>query len=99
VLSSKALTHKGLELAQKLDLYRLFARAGLAHEPTLPTINGAPFLALAEIEPDWIGIAAADPAEAVPDPIGAWGPACHDFRLPPHISRPQTSNARTLVSA
>jgi hypothetical protein len=45
VLSSRALTDKRLEMAQKLDLYRLSARANLAHASTLPTINGASLLA------------------------------------------------------
>ncbi len=71
VLSSRALTDKGLEMAQKLDLYRLSARANLAHAPTLPTINGASLLAIAEIEMGLIGIAAADPAEVIPGPD--WG--------------------------
>ena len=58
-------------MAQKLDLYRLSARANLAHASTLPTIHGASLLAIAEIEMGWIAIAAGDPAEAIPGPD--WG--------------------------
>jgi ATP-dependent helicase YprA (DUF1998 family) len=66
VISSRSLTDKGLDMAQKLDLSRLSGRAQLAHTPTLPTVKGAPILAFAELETEVIGIAATDPAEAVP---------------------------------
>ena len=42
VLSSRSLVDKGMEMAQKLDLYRLSASAGLAHTPTLPTVKRGP---------------------------------------------------------
>ena len=71
VLSSRSLVDKGMEMAQKLDLYRLSASAGLARTPTLPTVKGAPILAVAELGRELIAIAAADLAEAIPGP--QWG--------------------------
>lgn len=70
-LSSASLTSKGLEMAQKLNLYRLSAGAKLAHLPALPMIGGAPVLAIAKIGNDLTGLVSADPAEAVPGPD--WG--------------------------
>lgn len=71
VFSSAILSDKGLEMAQKLDLHRLSGRAGLACAQALPTINGAPLLAIAETKTGFIGIAATSLDEAIPSPD--WG--------------------------
>lgn len=70
VFSSAALTDKGLEIAQKLDLYRLAARARLVQGAALPEAGEKPVLAIAEVDGKWIAIAGEN-ADATPGP--AWG--------------------------
>jgi DEAD/DEAH box helicase domain-containing protein len=70
-LASRALTDRSLELAQKLDLHRLAARAVLAHVPALPLVRGAPLLAIAGVDSAFVGVGAADLLDATPGP--SWG--------------------------
>lgn len=71
VLPSASLTSKALEMAQKLNLYRLASRAKLAQLPSLPMIGEAPVLAVARIGSDLTAMVSSDPAEAIPGPD--WG--------------------------
>ncbi|MDA8351466.1 MAG: DEAD/DEAH box helicase [Pseudomonadota bacterium] len=71
VIDSTVLTDRTVEIAQRLDLYRLAGHAALAESASLPVASGAPILAVAERPTGPIAIAAPDPAGSVPG--AAWG--------------------------
>ena len=71
VIDSTVLTDPTVEIAQRLDLYRLAGHASLAETASLPVAKGAPILAVAERSAGPIAIAAPDPADSVPG--AAWG--------------------------
>ncbi len=71
VLEDRALTDRGMILAQILDLHRLSARSTLGCTSKLPVVQGAPVLAVAADGQDAVAVAACAPGEAVAGP--KWG--------------------------
>ena len=71
VVEDRALTDRGMILAQILDLHRLSARSTLGCTSKLLVVQGAPVLAVAADGQDAVAVAACAPGEAVPGP--KWG--------------------------
>ncbi len=71
VLASSALTDKGLDMAQKLSLYRLAARAKLAHMPSLPKVGGQFMCLTVQRNNEFVGVTTGDATEAIPG--SNWG--------------------------
>jgi len=67
VIKKQALSSEDLEFSQKLDLHRLIGQAHLSTMTDLPSIADNPLIAIAQIGEQSIGIAAADPTDAIPD--------------------------------
>ena len=71
VLENRALTDRGMILAQKLDLHRLSVDSSLALAPEAPTVNGTSVLAVIEDTQGSTAIATSVVNEATPGP--RWG--------------------------
>ena len=99
VVRTSALTDRGLDLAQKLDLHRLAAHATLAMSPDLPMAGSAPLIAVAELAGSVFAIAAPDPAESVPGPEWALGASVALVRgAPPSLPAAQDFDSQRLIA-
>ncbi|MBP2238681.1 ATP-dependent helicase YprA (DUF1998 family) [Sinorhizobium kostiense] len=66
VIATREVIGRELEFTQKLDLHRLSGRARLLTMASLPQMVNKPLVACVTVGQETVGIAAADPADAIP---------------------------------